>query len=93
MLTPDYQVKALIEAGLLPADAERVVEEALARGGRPMTDVELDAQAAEDAAPDELDRAAWLAWAAVPRLYKRLLAATPQLPRGATEDNPPDEAA
>lgn len=80
MLTPEYQVKALIEAGLLPADATRVVEAAQARGDRPMTDLELDAQAAEDAVPDALDRAAWMAWPAVPRVYKRLLEAEEDSP-------------
>lgn len=80
MLTPEYQVKALIEAGMLPADAERAVMEAQARGDRPMTDTELDAQAAEDAVPDTQDRAAWMAWAVVPRAYKRLLEAREETP-------------
>jgi len=70
-------LRRLIEAGLLPADARRVLAEVAARDGRVQTLDEAEAQAAQDVGEENKqdDRVWWMANKAVPRAYKRLLEA------------------
>lgn len=71
-------LRRLIEAGLLPADARRVLDEVAGHGGRVQTADEAEAQAMQDAGEENKldDRVWWYANKAVPRAFKRLLDAS-----------------